>query len=170
VVVRQGGQEDIATFNGLMQVTGNRDEFSIHQPEYYRTAFDIFAPEQAALFLAEYEGQALAAIIVFATGERAAYLYGASSNEERQRMPTYALQWAAMQWAKERGCTTYDLWGVPDYPEETLEEDFTERSDGLWGVYRFKRGFGGELCRTVGAADRVYNKLLYRLYRWRRGT
>lgn len=170
VVVRQGTIEDIPVFNGLMQVTGNRDEFGIHQPEYYRTAFETFAPQHAAMFLAEYEGRPLAALMVFAVGQRAAYLYGASSNEERQRMPTYAIQWAAMQWAKERGCTEYDLWGVPDAPEEQLEEEFTERSDGLWGVYRFKRGFGGELQRTVGAADRVYNKLLYRLYRWRRGV
>ena len=170
VVVRQGTMDDMGTFNRLMQITGSRDAFGIHQPQYYHTAFDIFAPESAAMFLAEYEGQALAAIMVFATGRRAAYLYGASSNEERQRMPTYALQWAAMRWARERGCTEYDLWGVPDYDQETLEADFTERDEGLWGVYRFKRGFGGELMRTVGAADRVYSKLLYRFYRWRRGV
>ena len=27
-------------------------------------------------------------------------------------MPTYLLQWEAMRWAKAKGCTTYDLWGV----------------------------------------------------------
>ena len=85
-------------------------------------------------------------------------------------MPTYAVQWTAMQWAKERGCIEYDLWGVPDYPVEELENQFQERSEGLWGVYRFKRGFGGEIRRTVGAADRIYNNLVYRLYRWRRGS
>lgn len=170
VTVRQGTAQDVATFNRLIQVTGNRDEFGIHEAAYYRTAFETFAPDKAAMFIAEYEGKALAALMVFATGRRAAYLYGASSNEERQRMPTYAIQWAAMQWAKERGSTEYDLWGVPDAAEEDLEAQFTERSDGLWGVYRFKRGFGGDLKRTVGAADRVYNKLLYRIYRWRRGV
>lgn len=170
VVVREGTLEDMATFNSLMQVTGQRDGFGIHQPQYYRTAYELFAPERAAMLLAEYEGKALAALMVFATGQRAAYLYGASSDEERQRMPAYALQWEAMRWAKQRGCTTYDLWGVPDYDEETLEAQFTERNDGLWGVYRFKRGFGGELVRTVGAADRVHNKMLYKLYKWRRGA
>ena len=84
-------------------------------------------------------------------------------------MPTYALQWAAMQWAKERGCVSYDLWGVPDEDADTLEAGFMERNDGLWGVYRNKRGFGGEVKRTVGAADRVYNKRLYALYQWKRG-
>ena len=71
-----------------------------------------------ALFLAEYEGRPLAGVMVFVLGDTAAYLYGASSNEERQRMPTYAVQWAAMEWAKTQGCRRYDLWGVPDAPEE----------------------------------------------------
>ena len=64
------------------------------------------------------------------------------SNEERNRMPTYAIQWAAIQWAKSQGCTQYDLWGLPDEDAETMEAEFKNRSDGLWGVYRFKRGFG----------------------------
>jgi peptidoglycan pentaglycine glycine transferase (the first glycine) len=169
VVVRQGTAGDLPIFNGLMEITAERDSFGVHQPDYYRTAYELFAPDNAALFLAEYQGTPLAAIMVFSHGSRAAYFYGASSNEQRQRMPAYALQWEAMRWAKARGCTEYDLWGVPDYPEEQLEAAFTGRSDGLWGVYRFKRGFGGELMRTVGSADRVYSRLLYRLYQWRRG-
>jgi lipid II:glycine glycyltransferase (peptidoglycan interpeptide bridge formation enzyme) len=168
VVVRQGTEKDIPIFNGLMQITSEREDFGVHEPHYYKSAYEIFAPDHTAMFIAEYEDTPLAALMVFALGDTASYLYGASSSEERQRMPTYALQWAAMRWARDRGCTQYDLWGVPDYPEEVLEAQFTERSDGLWGVYRFKRGFGGELKRTVGAADRVYNKLLYRLYKWRR--
>jgi lipid II:glycine glycyltransferase (peptidoglycan interpeptide bridge formation enzyme) len=132
-------------------------------------AFELFSPENVALFIAEYKKQPLSALIVFKSGNQAAYLYGASSNEERQRMPNYAVQWAAMQWSKEQGCTAYDLWGVPDHPEDKLESEFKQRHDGLWGVYRFKRGFGGQIKRTVGATDRVYNKLVYRLYQWRRG-
>ena len=83
-------------------------------------------------------------------------------------MPTYAAQWAAIQWAREQGCAYYDLWGIPDHPEMELEERFQTRNDGLWGVYRFKRGFGGDVRRTVGSADRAYNKTLYRLYEWYR--
>lgn len=169
VIVRQGTAEDIPIFNRLMLTTGHRNEFGVHEPLYYKTAYDLFGGKEATMFIAEYEGTPLAAIMVFVLGKQAAYLYGASSNQERQRMPTYAVQWAAIRWAKEQGCTIYDLWGVPDEPEETLEAQFTERDDGLWGVYRFKRGFGGEVMRTVGTADRVYNKLVYRLYQWRRG-
>jgi lipid II:glycine glycyltransferase (peptidoglycan interpeptide bridge formation enzyme) len=82
-------------------------------------------------------------------------------------MPTYLLQWEAMKWAKGRGCKEYDLWGVPDEDERVLETNFETRHDGLWGVYRFKRGFGGELKRAVQAKDRVYRPLLYWAYlRW----
>ena len=169
VTVRQGTADDIPIFNHLMRITGQRESFGVHAPVYYRAAYELFAPDnQAVLLIAEYKGRPLAAVMVFALGQTAAYLYGASGNEERPRMPTYAVQWASIQWAKAQGCTRYDLWGIPDTPEAELEENFTQRSDGLWGVYRFKRGFGGEICRTVGAADRVYNKMLYRLYQWRR--
>jgi lipid II:glycine glycyltransferase (peptidoglycan interpeptide bridge formation enzyme) len=91
-------------------------------------------------------------------------MYGASSEQHRNLMPPYLLQWEAMLWAREKGCRTYDLWGVPDREEEVLEAEFAKRSDGLWGVYRFKRGFGGRLVRTTGAWDLVYAPLRYRLY------
>jgi lipid II:glycine glycyltransferase (peptidoglycan interpeptide bridge formation enzyme) len=116
------------------------------------------------LLQAEYDHQPLAAVMVFARGNRSWYFYGASSNLERNRMPAYLVQWEAMRWAASRGCTVYDLWGIPDLPEEKLEAGFTEKEEGLWSVYRFKRGFGGSIQRSVGAWVRVYHPLLYRLY------
>jgi lipid II:glycine glycyltransferase (peptidoglycan interpeptide bridge formation enzyme) len=169
VTVRVGTADDLPAFNRLMNVTGQRNEFGVHQPAYYRDAYRLFAPDNGALMMAEYDGRPLAAVMAFRHGRRAAYLYGASSDEERPRMASYAAQWGAILWGRQQGCTTYDLWGVPDRPEEELEAEFGQRNDGLWGVYRFKRGFGGELKRTVGAADRVYNRLVYGLYRRRRG-
>ncbi len=166
VQVRVGDRGDVAAFNRLLAVTTERDAFVAHSPAYYERVFELFAPrDMARLFLATYQGQTLAAIIVFVLGDKAWYIYGASSNEHRDKMPAYALQWAAIRWAKARGCTQYDLWGVPDQDEQTLEAHFTGRRDGLWGVYRFKRGFGGRLVRYAGAWDCIYNKPLYALYR-----
>jgi lipid II:glycine glycyltransferase (peptidoglycan interpeptide bridge formation enzyme) len=160
--------EDVETFYRLLAATADRADFGVHEKAYYQRAYDLFVPQgKARLFLAEYEGQPLAGILVFARGERSWYFYGASSSEHRDRMPTYLVQWEAMRWAKNRGCRSYDLWGVPDYDFEALEDQFLDRSDGLWGVYRFKRGFGGELKRAQGPWDRVYRPLLYRLYRLR---
>ena len=166
VTVREGTAEDIPLFNHLMRLTAQRDNFGIHAPDYYKVAYEFFAPDHAVLLIAEYEGRPLAAVMVFALGKTAAYFYGASGNEERQRMPNYALQWAAMKWAKRRGCVQYDLWGIPDVELQELEANFTRRKDGLWPVYRFKRGFGGRIQRTVGPVDRVYNQRLYKLYHW----
>jgi lipid II:glycine glycyltransferase (peptidoglycan interpeptide bridge formation enzyme) len=155
----------VDAFNALMQTTGWRDRFGVHAPGYYRLAFDLFHPSgQCALFLAEFNGEPLAGVMAFALGPRAWYFYGASSDRERQRMAPYLAQWAAIQWARERGAQWYDLWGVPDEDESALEAQFEHRGDGLWGVYRFKRGWGGQLLRSVGAWDRVYHPLLYRAY------
>lgn len=165
VIVRSSS--NVALFYDLMQITGERNEFGVHSYEYYQRAFDLFNPRgECQLFLAEFEREPLAAIMVFAHGSRSWYFYGASNNQHRHRMPTYLLQWEAMRWARAMGCSTYDLWGVPDEDEEALEDRFTERSDGLWGVYRFKRGFGGELRRAQGPWDRVYQPVLYAFYRW----
>jgi peptidoglycan pentaglycine glycine transferase (the first glycine) len=157
--------DDVAAFHEMMTVTGGRDGFGVHSKEYYQRAYELFHPKGTCeLLVAEYEGKPLASLMVFANGKRAWYVYGASNNEERNRMPAYLLQWEAIRWAKAHGCEEYDLWGVPDENEETLEAQFETRHDGLWGVYRFKRGFGGQLKRAAQALDRVYNPLLYWAY------
>lgn len=154
--------EDIESFYKMMLLTGSRDGFGVHSLEYYRRAYELLYPKQMAeLLVAEYTGKPLAALFVARNGKRAYYLYGASTDEERNRMPTYLLQWEAMKWAKARGCEEYDLWGVPDEEEATLEANFETRHDGLWGVYRFKRGFGGQLKRTPQAMDHVLDPFLY---------
>jgi lipid II:glycine glycyltransferase (peptidoglycan interpeptide bridge formation enzyme) len=166
VIVR--AWDDLDGFHKMMAVTGGRDGFGVHSLEYYRRAYKLFHPTgMAELLVAEFEGKPLAALMVFARGCRAWYVYGASNDEERNRMPTYLLQWAAIQWARAKGAEEYDLWGVPDEDEPKLEAEFETRHDGLWGVYRFKRGFGGALKRYQQAVDRVYNSLLYKLYLWR---
>jgi len=178
VTVRSGTAEDLPTFYRLMQITGRRDEFGIHSLDYFKTIFELFAPSQAALLLAEVQGEPVAGLLLLVHRCAAYYLFGASSNAHREKMPTYLLQWEAMRWAKAHGCQSYDLWGIPDADETRLEAEFVTRSEdpsGLWGVYRFKRGFGGRVTRAVGAFDLVYNRPLYWIYgqwmaRFRRGA
>ena len=167
VTVRAATEADLPTFHILMASTASRDRFGVHAPAYYETAYRLFVPRGwARLLLAEVEGEPAAAAMIFALPPRAWYFYGASGDTHREKMAPYLLQWEGMRWARSLGCTTYDLYGVPDEDEERLEAEFAERQDGLWGVYRFKRGFGGQLVRTVGAWDRVYAPLRYQLYCW----
>jgi peptidoglycan pentaglycine glycine transferase (the first glycine) len=169
VSVRIGSAEDVVTFYRLLQFTGERDAFAIHSLDYYRVAYESFAKQDSArLFVAEYENEPLAAIFVTALGEEAIYLYGASGNAHRERMPNHALHWQAMQWAKSRGCTRYDLWGIADTawaeapgtaPDETPDEAHLPH-----GLYQFKQGFGGVVVRYAGAYDVVFSPWRYQLY------
>lgn len=164
VVVRVGGESDLGTFARLTALTGERDGFATRPPGYYEDVWRLFGPA-ARLFLAEYAGQPLGAILVVRVGKTATYLYGASSNEERNRMPNHALQWAAIQWARGEGCHTYDFWGIPpEVPESGEVTEFGE--GGLWGVFRFKQGFGGRIVKYPGTLDYPYSRLGYFAYQY----
>jgi lipid II:glycine glycyltransferase (peptidoglycan interpeptide bridge formation enzyme) len=160
--------DDIVNFYRVMTITGQREEFHVHSQEYYRHAYELFYSKgMCELFVADFQGRTLATLMVFAHSKQAYYFYGASSDEERNRKATYPLQWEAIRWAHAQGCEEYDMWGIPDEATDVDEDEAEAREDGLWGVYRFKRGFGGSVQRAIPTLDRVYNSLLYKLYRWR---
>ena len=156
---------DIDTFHQLMVITGNRDKFGVHNYAYFKKVHELFsAVGKCTLLEARYGNDVLGGVMVFSHHQRAWYFYGASNDHERNRMPNYLLQWEAMRWAEANSCTIYDLWGIPDYEENELEESFSKAVGELWGVYRFKRGFGGNVVRSVDAFDRIYHPAYYRLY------
>jgi peptidoglycan pentaglycine glycine transferase (the first glycine) len=181
VTVRAGNEDDLRHFQALMAETGERDAFDVHSIDYYRKAFEVFVPERGAFLFAEFEGEPLASIVVLHAGDTAWYLWGASSNRQRNRMPNHALQWAAMRWARERGATRYDLWGIPDeigqvalgmrgdtgdpVRAEDVPVGVNAFPEGdLWGVFRFKEGFGGTIERFVGAWDLPISAVGYQIY------
>jgi lipid II:glycine glycyltransferase (peptidoglycan interpeptide bridge formation enzyme) len=156
VEVRQGSNADLELLYQMFAVTSLRDGFVIRSPEYYHQAWGAFIEEGDALpLIASVGGEPVAAIIVFRYAQTAYYLYGMSIENHREKMPTYLLQWEAMRWAKSAGCTTYDMWGAPDV---------IDPSDPMYGVYKFKEGFGGWLLETPGAFDLPLNRVLYRVY------
>lgn len=126
ITVRTGSAADLPLFHRLSEITAERDGFPIRTEAYYRAAFELFArSDSAALLVAEYQGKPLSALMAFVCGRMAIYLYGASSDEERNRMPNHLMQWRTMLWARERGCELYDLWGAPD-----PGEDYQPPADG----------------------------------------
>jgi peptidoglycan pentaglycine glycine transferase (the first glycine) len=170
VLIRVGTPDDVPAFVSLIQETALRDAFEVHSPEYYTAACQLLAPTGSArLFVARHRDRMLAGILVFVLGQKAWYMYGASGNEYRNLMPNYLLQWHAITWARSIGCTTYDLWGIPDevgVDPEAYSCTETGRTGQLWGVYRFKQGFGGQVVRYAGVFDDVYLGLPYQLYNW----
>ena len=158
VSVRVGTKDDLPMLYKMYAETSVRDGFVIRDEGYYQTVWNLFmnsSDPTCEPLIAQINGEAVASIFVFYFARRAYYVYGMSRDAHREKMPTYLLQWEAMRRAKAKGCSVYDLWGAPDVFNE---------SDSLWGVYRFKEGFGGKVIRTLGAWDFAPNPLWYKLY------
>jgi len=156
VSVRQGTLSDLPLLYRMYAETSVRDGFVIRDQKYYGDLWGRFMQAgMATPLIAEVEGEAVAAIVLFHFGKRAWYLHGMSRSVHREKMPNALIQWEAMRLAKALGCETYDLWGAPDVFNE---------SDSMWGVYLFKRGLGGYVVHTMGAYDLPINPLFYRLY------
>lgn len=157
---------DLGVFNDLMAVTGERDGFRPRPLSYFQTLWDNLVPAGLArLFLTKHGEQTLSGALCFVIGDKAWYVYGASSNEHRNLMPNYAMQWAMIRWARDSGCTWYDFRGVsPRRRGEGEAAADLEKEDHLQGLNRFKEGFGTRYVEYVGEFDLVYNKAAYWIY------
>lgn len=169
VTVRPAGRADFDRLYDLYVETSVRDGFVIRPREYYVRAWGDFVDAGLAQPLAaEVAGRTVAGLVAYRFGRRAWYLYGMSGSAHREAMPNHALQWAAIRWARDAGCHTYDFWGAPDA---------LDPADPLWGLYRFKEGFGARHVRLVGSWDVTLRPRLYwaysvalpRLLAWARG-
>jgi len=166
VTVRAGTADDLPLLYKMYAETSVRDGFVIRDEDYYMTVWKTFMSNlQSPItnyqlptvipLIAEVDTEPVAGLFLFMFAGRAYYVYGMSREVHREKMPTYLLQWEAMKRAKAAGCTVYDLWGAP----ETFDE-----SDSMWGVYRFKKGLGGRVVRTLGAWDYAPNTFWYKMY------
>ena len=157
VAVRRGGPDDLDLLYGMYAETARRDGFVIRSRDYYMQAWGTFTERGLAQpLVAEVEGIPVAGQVIYRFGKAGWYLYGMSTNLHREKMPNHLLHWEAIRWAKEQGCEVYDFVGAPNELEE---------SDSMWGVYRFKKGFGGEFVRTIGEWDYALRPTAYRAYR-----
>lgn len=138
-------------FMRLMQTTGARDDFSVRSKQYFKTMLAALG-EHCRMYMAFYEGKAISAAITTNYAKKACYLYGASDNALRNVMPNYLIQWEMIKWALETGCTVYDMQGIPG--------NYEDESGPMFGLYRFKRGFGGQVDELAGEFDFVYRPIM----------
>jgi peptidoglycan pentaglycine glycine transferase (the first glycine) len=170
VVCHQGRETDLPAFYRLMKITSQRAGFTVRSPRYYEQEFKTFVRRnQTNLFLADHEAETIAVEMAFVFGQCGATLHGASSNTQRHLTASDLLTWEGISWAKKQGCRSYDLWGIPDEVGELMMTGKPipkDKHGGLWGVYYFKKGFGGEVVYYVGAYDYVYNRPAYLWMKW----
>ena len=149
----------IGALHSLVGETQRRAGFPMPPLERYRIAWRALAGAGRAVILeARREGELLASGMVAIEGDRSFYLFSGSRREERgepKHYASYALQWAMMRLARDRGVRTHDLWGVAPPGSGP---------DHAWhGVGLFKKGFGGREVVWAGSWDLVVDPTLYRL-------
>lgn len=156
VQIRTGSLQDLDTWYELYLQTARRDRISIHGREYYRRLL-ADNPDTTCLLLASDEGEDLAGIFILFHGALGTYLYGASSNNKRNLMPAYGLQWEGMRLARSRGCVAWDLFGIPPSADP---------AHPMHGLYQVKTGYGGRIVHRYGTWDLVTAPLAYHAFRW----
>ncbi len=130
----------LSDFSELMQVTGKRDHFHVRNSAYF-SALMAEMKQHARLFIAYCDDIPIAGAIEILYGNKAWYLYGASANHHREKMPNYLLQWEMLRYAISQGCSIYDFRGVPG--------DLSKENP-LYGLYQFKKGFSGTFTKFSG--------------------
>lgn len=144
------GVEKLDDFCELMQVTGKRDGFAIRSKEYFEKFLSAFE-ENARLYMCySPDGEAISGALTVRYGNRVSYVYGASSDTQRNLMPNYLMQWNMIKWAIESQCDIYDFMGIPHCDEENHSN---------YGVYRFKKGFNGEIVKYAGEFDYIFSNV-----------
>lgn len=161
VSVRIAGIGELGIWYRLYRETAARNHFHLHDIDYFSTILSVDAtgtrsPADVFLLIAEKDGMPLASMFLVIAGTRGTYLYGASSSENRNLMASYALQWEAMKIAREMGSTEYDMFGVAPQPDP---------DHPMYGLYRFKSGFGGEMFHTLGCWDYPFDHGKYNTFR-----
>lgn len=158
VEVRRGGEKDFEDWWKIMEETGGRDKFKIHDKGHYKNMMDFKEKKEGDfkidLYLAYYKDKIIAGNIVSFFGDTVTYVHGASSYKHRKLMAPYLLQWYSIKKAKADGYKYYDFYGID-------EEKWP-------GITRFKKGFGGNETKYPGTYDLILNKGWYNVYKFLR--
>ncbi len=157
VIIKEGTKEDLKDFHKIMVETGERDGFIIRPLSYFEKMYDELAPEHMKLLMAYYEDKPISGVIPIMYGNKTWYLYGASSNEHRNLMPNYLLQWEMIKMAISRKDDIYDFRGVSGVVDENHPQ---------YGLYRFKKGFGATFTEFIGEIYIPFKPLTYSIYKF----
>ncbi|MEG0655937.1 MAG: peptidoglycan bridge formation glycyltransferase FemA/FemB family protein, partial [Mucinivorans sp.] len=149
VEVRLSTIEDLKIWYALYVDTAQRNGLHVNDIKYFHSVFaakmeDDRQPVHVKLLIAYVDNRPLAAMFMLISSHRATYLYGASSSVMRNFMATYAMQWCAIRIAKSYGCSEYDMFGVSPNADP---------SHPMYGLYKFKSGFGGQVFHQMGCWD-----------------
>ncbi len=152
------GKEAVDDFYPLMEVTGKRDGFNIRPKQYFVDMLDALGEEHARLFMCYVDEDdkriPLSGALSTQYAGKTCYVYGASADHHRNLYPNYLMQWTMINWALENGCDIYDFQGIPY---------FHDPEHPHYGVYKFKKGFNGQIVLYAGEFSYVFDPVAKKL-------
>ncbi|HUS20999.1 MAG TPA: peptidoglycan bridge formation glycyltransferase FemA/FemB family protein [Aeromicrobium sp.] len=167
VAVHRGARDDLADFHRIYAETAERDQFTPRPLGYFERMWDALtteAPDRLRLYLAQHDGDLVAATTMVQVGTHAWYSYGASTTKKREVRGSNAIQWQMMRDARDAGAVIYDMRGITD----TVSAD-----DPHAGLLQFKLGTGGQAVEYLGEWDLPLKRGLYTAFmtwmKWRSG-
>jgi lipid II:glycine glycyltransferase (peptidoglycan interpeptide bridge formation enzyme) len=166
--VREGGAEDMDTFNRLLVSLCERRgvQPNIPQGDFPRELWKAFAPGgYLKLFLAERNGEALSAILVFAMGHWARGWRVGWSGRCSDARPNELMWWEAIKWAKANGCRFFDFFGFDTRNARAILEHRAIPDAERCGMSDFKLGFGGRVMLLQPGYCYFGNPIVRLLYR-----
>lgn len=146
------GAERLDDFMKLMQATSNRDGFKARSKEYFERLLKAF-DGKARLCMCYYGDTPLSGALFIDYAKTISYVYGCSSDNMRNFMPNYLMQWTMIKYAADNGCRRYDFCGIPYWYDENRPN---------YGVYKFKQGFNGSVKTWAGEFDYPFRNNLYK--------
>lgn len=179
LTIEEVNDSNILDFKEIMEHTAKRQNHFDRSLEYYKN-LDKELEDDSVLsiiylnkkkFLKDYKQDKLydivskeerekipisAGVFIF-DSNRANYVYGGTYKDYMSLMAQYKLQMEMIKLAKKRKLSIYDFGGISG--------DFDSNSEN-YGVYEFKRGFGGYVTEYIGEFDLILNKSQYKIYNY----
>jgi lipid II:glycine glycyltransferase (peptidoglycan interpeptide bridge formation enzyme) len=148
---------DIEVFIALQHRAGDHSGWRGRSAGYHRAEARVLMPSgAAALYIADVDGQPVAAAMGFDFGATRHYAHATSDPVEGRRLGAGPpLIWQMILDARSRGQTQFDFWGVT--PDDDPKHPWA-------GFSAFKKGFGGRLVRRSGTWELPVRPARYRLY------
>ena len=143
LTVRPGTASDLPAFDRMMRQTAAKNGFRPRSQAYFRSVLDGLG-DCAGFYVAELDGEPVAAAITAVFGRSCLFLYSCSDQTRRDLHANELLQWHMQTDALRAGCERFDFRGVKGYPKE---------SNPNLGLHTYKQGFHAEFCAWIGQLD-----------------
>lgn len=131
----------------------NENKLKLKQDEIERTKKRI--EEYEELFSKHGSILLLGGILYFTYGKEVLSFIGGAYEEYMEFQPFYTIHYEMIKYALENGYEHYNFYGI--------SSDLTPK-DPMYGIYIFKKGFGGEVVELIGEYDYVVRPGYYLLY------